>query len=89
MHRLKMSCCCMCLTSLIKQAKDSYRKGRVWKWYLPMFRCRGVTEAQNKTNSFFLFQKYLNLCRTKEEIHKMNICSDNIQNLMCSSYSSF
>ena len=56
-----MSCCCMCLTSLIKQAKDSYRKGRVWKGYLPMFRCRGVTEAQNETYSFFLFQKILEL----------------------------
>ena len=85
-----MSCCCMCLTSLIKQAKDSYRKGRVWKGYLPMFRCRGVTEAQNETYSFFFcFKKFLNLCGAKREIHKMNICSDNTKNLMCSSYSSF
>ena len=59
-----MSCCCMCLTSLIKQAKDSYRKGRVWKWYLPMFRCRGVTEAQNKTNFFFV-SKILELVQDK------------------------
>ena len=61
-----MSCCCMCLTSLIKQAKDNYRKGRVWKGYLPMFRCRGVTEAQNETYSFFLFQKILELVWGKE-----------------------